>query len=285
MRAREVHVPVWEQGMRIPHVVHQTFGTRALPDSLQRNVDAIRALNPDWDYLFYDDADIERVISELYGEEILSLYRRINPAYGAARADLFRYLLIYRHGGIYLDIKSSSTRPLTQIVEGAEGPILAKWDNGPGGRHPNWGLHRELEHIAGGELQQWHIIAPPGHPFIRAVILRVLDGIERYRPWRDGVGRDGVINLTGPIAYTLAITPLLASHPHKLAHDEREIGLEYSVVPGTTHKALFRTHYVDNMAPVVTMRGIRRPVAGAHSLYLRMRRLAGRAKGALRKEG
>ena len=45
-----------------------------------------------------------------YGESILSCYLRIDPVYGAARADLFRYLLLYRTGGVYLDIKSAARR-------------------------------------------------------------------------------------------------------------------------------------------------------------------------------
>ncbi|MCA3362157.1 MAG: hypothetical protein INF74_09420, partial [Roseomonas sp.] len=62
-------------------------------------------MNPDWEYRLYEDADCERFIRENYDAETFKLFRSIHPDYGAARADFFRYLLLYRLGGVYLDIK------------------------------------------------------------------------------------------------------------------------------------------------------------------------------------
>jgi hypothetical protein len=275
-------LPPVEQGAAIPRIIHQTFPIKTLPPALAANAERLRRDNPGWDYRLYDDADIEALIHVQFGHDMLSLYRRIEPSYGAARADLFRYLLMYREGGVYLDIKSSSNRPLETLRDLGTGFLLARWDNGPGGRHPNWGLHPELEHLGAGEFQQWHIVCVPGHPFLAAVLDRVLDNIVSYRPWVNGVGRDGVIRLTGPIAYTLAIAPLIDRHDCTVFNNEREMGLEYSIVPGTSHKQLFRKHYINNTASVVRMRGLRRPLAAAYSLGKRARGLLGRAKAGLR---
>lgn len=73
-------------------------------------------MNPGWEHRLYDDADIEAFIRESYGDEILAYYHRIDRRYGAARADLFRYLLLYRLGGVYLDIKSTTVRPLDEVL-------------------------------------------------------------------------------------------------------------------------------------------------------------------------
>lgn len=40
------------------------------------------------------------------------------------------------------------------------------------------GLHPDLAHMAEGELQQWRVIAAPGHPFLRAVIKSDLSNID-----------------------------------------------------------------------------------------------------------
>jgi hypothetical protein len=147
-----------------------------------------------------------------------------------------------------------------------------------------WGLHRELEHIPGGEFQQWHIIAAPGHPFLKAVIETVLRNIDRYQPWFDGTGREGIFRLTGPIAYTLAIAPLLDRHDHRLVANEREIGLEYSILSGIGHQKLFRSHYLTNSSSLIQMTGSRRPLAALYSFAVRLRRMAGMAKRAARGE-
>ncbi len=38
------------------------------------------------------------------------------PRYGVVLADIFRYLVIYNEGGVYLDIKSTVNRPLDEII-------------------------------------------------------------------------------------------------------------------------------------------------------------------------
>ena len=238
-------------GTGIPRIIHQTYFTKDLPNALGRNVAALRALNLDWDYRLYDDADIERFIADEYGAAVLARYRRISPDYGAARADLFRYLVVYRHGGVYLDIKSGADLPFDAVLRADDSFVLSQWDNVQGGTNENWAFHPELRDIAGGEFQQWVIIAAPGHPFLRAVIERVLDNIDHYNPYRDGVGLN-VIRVTGPITYTLAIAPLLDRHAHRQVANEHALGLRYSVMGTTTsHHTHFRGHYSRRRTPIV----------------------------------
>jgi inositol phosphorylceramide mannosyltransferase catalytic subunit len=237
----------------IPKIIHQTYGSHDLPEALRRNVADLKASNPGWDYRFYDDAAIEAFLLEHYDPAIHALYQRINPRYGAARADIFRYLVVYKLGGVYIDIKSRFLRPIDEVLRGDEAFILSQWSNGPGQKYEGFGLKREVAHIAGGEFQQWHVIAAPRHPFLHAVLLAVFDGIDRYTPWRSGTGKVGVIRLTGPIVYTLTIAPLMREHPCRLLANESEIGLEYSVVPGDTHKALFKSHYTASETSVVRL--------------------------------
>lgn len=271
MMKAKAKLPRWAGGKSIPRILHQTYPRRELPPELLENVRNIRTLNPGWDYRFYDDAEIEKFILDQYGESIFSYYKRINPEYGAARADFFRYLLMYRIGGVYLDIKSTTTKPLDLVVRRSDQMILSKWDNEAGGRHENWGLHRDIDHIPGGELQQWHIIAAPGHPLLRAVIEAVLANIDHYRPWRQGIGRDATLRVTGPIAYTIAITPLLNGFHSRVVQTERDLGLEYSIVPRDCHKDLFVRHYSRNKTAVVLMKGINRPLAASYSAGIRAR--------------
>jgi hypothetical protein len=242
-----------QAGARIPKIIHQTYGTRDLPKALQRNVADLQAANPGWDYRFYDDAAIEAFLVEHFGPGVHALYQRIDPRYGAARADLFRYLVIYKLGGVYLDIKSRFLRPIDNVLHGDEGFILSQWSNGPGQKYEGFGLKPEVARIPGGEFQQWHVIAAPGHPFLHAVLLAIFDGIERYVPWRHGTGKVGVIRLTGPIVYTLTIAPLVELHPHRRIANESVIGLDYSVVPGDTHKTLFKAHYTTSDVAVVKL--------------------------------
>jgi hypothetical protein len=228
--------------------------SKNLPPELHENAENIKRMNPGWTYAIHDDADIRKFITDIYGLEILGYFDRIDSRYGAARADLFRYLLMYKYGGVYMDIKSTCTQPLDQVLKPNDRFVLSQWRNKPGEVHAGWGT-KGLDHIAGGEYQQWHIIAAPGHPFLKSVIEAVLSNIDQYRPWAHGTGGPGVLRLTGPIAYTLAINPLLPVSEYRLVANETDLGFQYSIFKPASHKTLFKAHYSNLTESIVKLKG------------------------------
>lgn len=198
---------------------------------------------------------------------MLSRYQNLKPEYGAARADLFRYLLLYRYGGIYLDLKSTIIRPLDEVVGTLDSFIISQWNNGAGGPFAGYGLHKELSKVKGGEFQQWFLVSVPGHPFLKAVLEEVLSRINLYRPWSEAVGRLGVVRTTGPIPFTLAIQPLLDQYPHRRVKDETEVGFQYSfnTVP-TAH--VNSDHYWLKKSSITRGRGFLRPLFVLYSIYM-----------------
>jgi inositol phosphorylceramide mannosyltransferase catalytic subunit len=237
--------------MRIPKLIHQTTPNKdwALSHpALGANIARLQALNPGWEYRLYDDAYARAFITAHYGAAMLARFERINPVYGAARADLFRYLLLYELGGVYLDIKSTIDRPLDELLKPDDEYILSHWRNGKNEPYEDWGVHPSCG--PRGEFQQWHIIAAPKHPFLRAVIRRVAANIDRYLPggW---TGKQGVLFLTGPIPYTLGIMPFLAACGHRVV-DSAALGFNYCVVPHLADRmAPGQVHYTQCTEPVV----------------------------------
>lgn len=177
-------------------------------------------------------------------------YNKINPAYGAARADLLRQLIIYELGGVYLDLKSYTEVPLKQIVREDDRYLLSQWtDNGPGQERAGFGFHHDLANIPGGEYQTFHLIADKRHPFTKAMVDRIIANIEKYRPW-NAVGSAGVLRTTGPIAYNLAIHPILHRHPHQMI-DYKSARIVYSI--RYDHQAVFKNHYSTLFQPIMRM--------------------------------
>lgn len=248
-------LPLIPMGSSIPRIIHQTHQTATLPQELADSIAALRDTNPHWDYRFYDDDEVKRFIMNEYGIETYLTYDRIDRSYGAARADLFRYLLMYKVGGVYLDIKSTFTRPIDDVLRPDDLYLLAGWHNAPGEEFAGWGTSPRVREILPSEYQQWHIVAAPGHPFLRAVIEGVLTKIDLYRPWRHGVGHRGVYAVTGPEAYTLAIHPIVGRHTHRYERYNEHFGLRYSIYGFYGHHKLFKSHYVKQVRPVVVMTG------------------------------
>jgi mannosyltransferase OCH1-like enzyme len=238
----------------ISRIIHQTYWTNGVPDMLKDNVERLKTLNPSWVYRFWNDEEIVCFINEVFGWDVLRLYLSINAQYGAARADLFRYLCIFYYGGVYLDIKSTVRVPLDEIIKEDDEYLLSYWNNEPGDRYAGFGLHPELHFSPRGELQQWHVIAAPRHPFLRDVIESVLDNIARYRFDVNGCGKPGVLRTTGPIAYTRAIHPHISEHNCRFISAESS-GIEYKVVDDHHSYLGGRWHYSEQTAPVVMSDG------------------------------
>lgn len=238
-------------GSGIPKIMHQTSSSKPLPASVHECIAGLKALNPGWEYRYYNDQAVEEYI-HLHFPHYMPVFQRINPKYGAAKADLFRYLLMYREGGVYLDIKSSFLRPLDEVLLPTDSYLLSHWHNAPGTEHALWGTYPEIANPR-GEFQQCFIICAPGHAFLAAVIERVISNLIRYDAVRDGVGRQ-LVHVTGPVAYTSAITPMLDSHAHRLVDGASDLSFDYNFYDrnsGIKHKNLFDYHYSCLDEPIV----------------------------------
>jgi hypothetical protein len=225
------------------HLIHIVPTLDGLSEEFRKNLRQLAASNPQWKQVIFTDQDAERFVAENYEARYADALARIDVAYGPARSDLMRYLIMYRLGGVYLDTKSGLDRPLDEIVRADDHFILSQWQNGPGGKHQGIGFHPELGHVPRGEYQNWLIVSRPEHPFLGAVIDAVLKNIEQYSVRRFGTGKNGVLRVTGPIAYTLAIYPLLDRYSHRRVVCV-EAGFLYSVKGGSQHHVLTHTlHY------------------------------------------
>ena len=224
----------------IPKIIHQTYKSKKLPLELQEIVFRIKDTCPTFEYRLYDDEDITNFIIENYDEETLRLYNMINPKLGMARADFFRYLLIYKVGGFYFDIKSCPEGDLTEWAENYKF-ITGHWCH----RHHADTLKYEL-----GEFQNWHIISEPGHPILAKTIQRMKENIYNYTQKKNIDVKTDILSVTGPLCYSRAI--LETKHKYQDGYLEFEcndsVGLLYDgVIRG--HHSVY-TGYLDN-EPVV----------------------------------
>ena len=229
----------------IPKKIHQLIPDKNnIHINIQKNINKLKRMNPDWDYFLYDDVDIINYLKINCDPEILRVYNMINPEYGPARADFFRYILMYQQGGIYLDIKSSVNIPFNSIIKRDDEYILSHWITRE---------QREILNYTNGEFQQWHIICRPFHPFLESVINNVIKNIYNYDFERDGYGKIAVLKLTGPIVYTQSIIPLLPKYKHTIYRRNEYIGLVYSIfsIIGYRHENLFKKHYSLLKTPLV----------------------------------
>jgi hypothetical protein len=77
-------------------------------------------MNPEFDYYLYSDDASRRFIEMNYDKEVVAAFNALKP--GAYKSDLWRYCILYKRGGVYMDIKYYSTVPLITIIK--ENPVI-----------------------------------------------------------------------------------------------------------------------------------------------------------------
>lgn len=178
--------------MAIPKVIVQTFKTQKLPFLTRWQIARAKRRNPDYKYLYFDDAAVDAFIRQSFDAETYRLYRRINI--GAAKGDFFRYAFLLKHGGVYLDIDSCMIKKLDDFIL-PEDEALIGWEGN------------------GICYTQWVMVSAPGHPFLQRTMEIILDNLRENRfPFN-------VHQMTGPTPYTQAIQQCLSadsSVPHRL---------------------------------------------------------------------
>ena len=249
----------------IPKSIHQIFLGRPahlLPEEVQENIKHLQTLSPGWTYRLWSDEDVEPFILKYYNEEILHYFRMISPLYRAAQADFLRYLITYRLGGIYLDIKSTIVTPPEESLLSSDRYILYHWNNEEDGPYKGYGFYPDLPRprFPYGEYPQTFVIASPGHPILHEVILDVLRNLDSYSPFRTDVGLWGVLRTTGPIAYSLAVERMLKVLPQRLYRSVRRIedlGMRVSIYSTATGHRKSVPRY-GNLLTAVSLNGSQR---------------------------
>lgn len=244
--------------MTIPKIIHQTYKSHELPPQIRVIVDELKAKNPNWAHRFYTDDDIINYITTHFDEHTLLAYQKINPVYGAAKVDLFRYLVLYQEGGVYLDVKSTCIYPLDDVIKEDDTFIVTQWQNQKGQKDEGTGLFSlftEKLGIKDGEYQQWFIICEKHSPVMKHVVNTIINNILTYRAWDYGFfsyGKRGVLAVTGPIAYTKAIHQIQHQHPIRFVRFDKDIGFEYNAIANNqSHTQVLKNHYANYKTHIV----------------------------------
>ncbi len=135
-------------------------------------------INPGYEYRFFDDDAIDAFIKLEFGLAVYKQYSKI--VIGAAKADFFRYAILLKKGGVYLDIDSKVNGKLDSWIFKNDKAIITEEANP-------------------GFYAQWALIYDKGHPFLAKTIDNILDNIRTNRYPND------VHKMTGPTVYSNAI--------------------------------------------------------------------------------
>jgi mannosyltransferase OCH1-like enzyme len=145
-----------EYYQKIPKIIWQTMKTNRVPVSMKDYADTWIDLNPEYEYRLQDDNDIINFIKKDF-PDYLEGYKKLK--YGASKADLWRYLIIYKYGGVYADMDCRCVNPLRQ------------WINPESAYVTQLGTNKDI--------CQWLIISVPENPIFLKAANKTLRNIEQ----------------------------------------------------------------------------------------------------------
>ena len=161
----------------IPRVIVQTWRSRYVTPGMAYTINAIIALNPEYDYVMFDDTAAAAFISTNFNSVVVHAYQSLRI--GTFRADLFRYCYLYINGGVYIDTKAVSVVPLYVFLGFATPMVL-------------------IEEVFPCGISTTIIASPPFNPLFKLLIQRIIQQILLRDKGLD------YWDLTGPRAFARA---------------------------------------------------------------------------------
>ena len=98
--------------VKIPKKIMQTWKTKDLPDHWKISPISIKKHMPDWEYVLMTDKDNRKFVKKHF-PDFLEYYDAFPHA--IMRADAVRYLYLYIHGGIYIDLDFEMQHDLSHL--------------------------------------------------------------------------------------------------------------------------------------------------------------------------
>jgi mannosyltransferase OCH1-like enzyme len=164
----EAALPTAPLDSLIPATIVQTHS------STTQHMHSWRELNPDYTHTFYNDADARGFIRVHFDAQVNAAYDALAP--GAARADLWRYCIMYIQGGVYVDADCRCTVALREWLP-TDCPLVVVAD------------HTTDATLA---LFQAFLAAVPRHPLFKRAIDTVVEHVQDRKHERS------IFDLCGP---------------------------------------------------------------------------------------
>jgi mannosyltransferase OCH1-like enzyme len=181
--------------MEIPAVIHQTWRTTNVPSTLFRSewVKSWTEMNPRWERRLWTDYDIDTYVRT----HLPSFYRKTFSSYDRSikKVDAWRYLILAREGGVYVDMDCACLRPIDSLLQHRDfyvayhhwrvnrRPLVCNSFMASSAGQPFWeGITDELSAVAGR-----HVLEATGPIFLtrlcyRKGVIRDVDSHETFFP-------------------------------------------------------------------------------------------------------
>ncbi len=99
----------------IPLNVYMSWESYRMPARMKGVIERNIEMNPEFSFFLFSDDDCRTYIKNNFDDDVVKAFDTLVP--GAYKSDLWRYCVLYKDGGVYMDIKLETKVPLIQLVK------------------------------------------------------------------------------------------------------------------------------------------------------------------------
>ena len=198
---------------KIPNTVFQTWETNYVGKRHHRSITEFRRQNTEFSFLLFDSTSRDQYMEKNWkGRKILQVYRA--SVFGAMKADIFRYCILYDQGGYYFDISKGLKAPILTLIR-PDSEFFVTQESTPLDDDSvdltKYGLEQR-------KFLQWGLGLVPKHPILQGVIQEIEGRSHAYFGKIFDDPKSAILNFTGPGAFTRSVYLFLESN-HEASKD------------------------------------------------------------------
>ena len=211
------YTPAPVSARRIPNTVYQTWRTPTLPFLHAKEVEKFRRRNPDFSFRFFSDNEMDDYMRTSFGgHPILEVFRKTNIP--AAKADIWRYCILFCEGGVYCDIDSGLSIPIRELLTDDPSEVISFEENAWRGvldvgvyADPTLYMKAPPDEVAqrldfpGRVVLNWFLCFEKASPILEEVINLIVSHFDFYKGKKFESMWKAVIHCTGQLALTQAL--------------------------------------------------------------------------------
>jgi mannosyltransferase OCH1-like enzyme len=149
---------------KIPKKIYMTWETKDFDPEFERIINKWRENNPSYELIIFTKEERSDFIRNNFSQKVFDAYTRITP--GAFKADLWRYCILYKYGGVYVDIDTLCIGKLDDIIKSNMDFVSVTDLN-------------ENPHDGKYNISNGFIAVKPEHPVLQDAINRIVDNVEK----------------------------------------------------------------------------------------------------------
>jgi mannosyltransferase OCH1-like enzyme len=225
----------------IPKIIIQTHERSNFKDIYHQNaVETITNLNPEYEYIFFNDKERREFIKNNFEKSVLEAYDILVP--GAYKADLFRYCYLYKNGGCYFDYKIIARKPLRDIIKKDDTLLICIDYDRNNNLNRNYGV--------GGYLNSIIMCCPQNINLLNLILECVNNILYKQHYFYNSINTRGytdILLLTGPtLMYNILknnVNDCNLKFKHIIKNNDESYYKNFQIVDIDSHEILFTKTY------------------------------------------